>query len=782
MTGRPRRTVAVWPSARLARWVWAARLVLAVEAAWPPLVWLACAVAWFVAFILFDIAVLLPVWAHVLVLAVFVGALALALAPLRRWRWPAMEFAARRLEADSGLPHRPLQSLVDTPVSGDPAALILWARHRDRAMAALTHLHLRPPMSDMAVRDPWGWRAAALLALVAALSGAGGDWRDRLGRALTPRLDLPALSPQAVDVWVTPPAYTGLGPMVLPAGGGGPPLVVLRGSQVLAVARGGMGRPSLRAGDAAVEFAPQNGGVGDDSLRAEAHIDSGTKIEIRHWGRSLAAWPIQVHADATPSVEFAATPEAGERGRLHVAVTASDDYGLARLWLSVRRVGAPAGEPALEVALPLPPGNPRQAGASSWHDLTAHPWAGLPVLIRPLAQDALGQQGQGEAVAMTLPERGFLHPAARVLIEQRRLITQSRSNARTVQGVLDRLAAEPERFGGDLIVFLAIRTVRHGLDTRDFDLDEIQDVLWNAALRVEDGDLATSEQALEDLRHQLEQALDGDAGDDRISALLDRFRAALARYVQALGTRTRPAAEGPGGAATISDQELLAMVDALRAMAGAGARDGLRQGLRDLTQLLDQLQTRQPQAPSAALAGTLGDLREVGRRQQRLLDNSHRQSMQPGAPAQPQAARDQQDLRRALAAAAARLAQGLGEAPAGLMPADQAMADAAASLERGEWGDAAASQAQALYQVQQALRQAAEDMAAGGVGAGVPRDPLGRPLGRGPGAADDGATRLPDQGELGKARAIMDELRRRAGDGRRPEDERDYLRRLLRQF
>lgn len=780
MPGRLRPAATVWPSARLARWVSAARVVLAVEAAWPPLVGLASVVACFIAFALTDVAAWLPGWAHALVLVVFTIAALAAAAPLRRWRWPGMEAGARRLEADSGLPHRPLQSLIDTPVGGDPATLVLWARHRDQALAALVRLRLAPPRSDMAVRDPWGWRAGALLALVAALSGVGDDWSDRLARAFSPQLDLPAVSPQAVDVWVTPPAYTGLGPVVLPPGGDGAPVAVVQGSQVLAVARGGMGRPSLRAGTSEADFDPQSGGT----LRAQIHVENGTNIEIRHWGRRLVAWPIQVRADSTPSVEFAATPEAGERGRLHVAVVASDDYGLARLWLAVRRVGAPPAEPTLEVALPLPSGNPRQAAGSSWHDLTAHPWAGLPVLLRPLAQDGLGQQGQGEAVAMTLPERTFLNPTARVLIEQRRLITQNPANARTVQGVLDRLAAEPDRFEGDLTVFLTVRTARHSLDSRDFDLTEVQDLLWNAALRVEDGDLASAEQTLEDLRHQLEQALDADASDAQINDLLDRFRAALARYVQALAERTQPAADTAGdpGNATISDQELLAMVDSLRAMAGAGARDGLRQALRELTSVLDQLQTRQPQAPSAAMAGALGDLREVARRQQRLLENSHRQSMQPGAPAQAQAARDQQALRRTLGEAAARLAEGLGEAPQGLEPADQAMAEATASLDRGDWADAAGLQAQALYLVQQALRQAAEDMAASGRNAGLPRDPLGRPLGRGAGPGDDGATRVPDQAELGKARAILDELRRRAGDGHRPEDERDYLRRLLRQY
>lgn len=773
-------TKPVWPSARLARWVWSARLILAVEVLWPSLVWSASLVAVFLAFALLGGPDLLPGWAHLLVLAGFVGAALAALTPVRRCRWPSTEAAARRLEADSGLAHRPLQSLVDRPTATDPASLALWQRHRDRAERSLTRLVLRAPRSDMAARDPFGARAAALLLLVVAATGAGTDWPNRLARAVSPRLGLPAVAPQAVEVWMTPPAYTGLPPQLLPLTGRPAPLTVLRGTQVLAVASGGWGGPSLRIGDADTPFQSQ----GDGSWRAETRVDSGTSISLRHWGRQLHSWPIVVRADASPAVDFAATPEAGERGRLHVAVTASDDYGLARLWLSIRRVGATNDEEPLDVALPLPAGNPRQVAGSSWHDLTAHPWAGLAVLIRPMAQDGLGQQGQGEAVALTLPERSFVNPTARLLIEQRHLITQTRANGRTIQGVLDRLAAEPDRFDGDLTVFLAIRSVRHAMDDADFDLADVQDLLWNAALRVEDGDLASAEQALEDLRHQLEEALDANAGDAQVNELLDRFRAALQRYLRALAQRMDPAPadEGAGDGQVIGDQELMGMVDSMRGLAQAGARDGLRQMLRDLSGILDGLQTSQPQAPPQAAREGLAGLRDIARRQQRLLDHSHRQSLQADSPAQPQATRDQQALRQSLDRAQAQLTEGLGEAPAALAQADQAMADAAASLEQGDWAAAAAAQAQALYMVQQAARQAAEDMAAGGLSGALARDPLGRPLGHGGGMGDDGATRLPDNSELGRARAIMDELRRRAGDGRRPDDERDYLRRLLRQF
>ena len=63
---------------------------------------------------------------------------------------------------------------------------------------------------------------------------------------------------------------------------------------------------------------------------------------------------------------------------------------------------------------------------ASFQDLTAHPWAGLPVELRAVARDALGQIGASAPVAMTLPERKFDHPVARAIIEQRKRLAQDR--------------------------------------------------------------------------------------------------------------------------------------------------------------------------------------------------------------------------------------------------------------------------------------------------------------------------------------------------------------------
>ena len=63
----------------------------------------------------------------------------------------------------------------------------------------------------------------------------------------------------------------------------------------------------------------------------------------------------------------------------------------------------------------------------------------------------------------------------------------------------------------------------------------------------------------------------------------------------------------------------------------------------------------------------------------------------------------------------------------------------------------------------------------------APRDPIGRSLGNAIGSATDDIN-IPDKGSLIRVRQILDELKRRAAEQHRPQEEQEYLRRLLRRF
>ena len=64
---------------------------------------------------------------------------------------------------------------------------------------------------------------------------------------------------------------------------------------------------------------------------------------------------------------------------------------------------------------------------------------------------------------------------------------------------------------------------------------------------------------------------------------------------------------------------------------------------------------------------------------------------------------------------------------------------------------------------------------------GADRDPLGRSVGS-DGSVGTDQRLLQGEDVYRRARELLDEIRRRSGEGERPESERDYLRRLLDRF
>ncbi|OAN52350.1 hypothetical protein A6A04_01260 [Paramagnetospirillum marisnigri] len=765
--------------ARLALW-WE-RLVPAVTAG-ASLLALATALA------LFDAASWLPGWLHALVLLALLAALVWLVWWARRQVPPTEAEAQRRLEAESGVSHRPLAVLEDRLASGDAP---LWRLHLQRMEAEAETLRPGWPRPVLAARDPFALRFAALLLLVIALAGTGADWPQRLGRFLIPAMALPGLGPVAVEAWVQPPPETGLGPMALPPDGRA--VSIPRGSTVTAVLRGGLGRGSLRAGDAEVAFGADDGG----GRRAEAVVESGERLVVEQGWRTVAAWPLAVVADAPPVVSLSNKTESDERGRLNLRLDASDDYGLARLWLAIRPVEPPPGTETLTLPLVLPGDRPRQAALAPRLDLAAHDWAGLPVLVAPHAEDGAGQIGLGLPLRLTLPERLFRNPVARALIEWRRQVSQSPQAAPEVVLRLRLLLADPDAVNGDGRVYLALSLVRRLLASPGFDRHEVRDLLWNAATRLDEGGLPAAEQELEQARRDLEQALAEGAPPAKLAELLERFEAALERWMAAMAEG--PAGpSAPGDAQVVDEADLMEAMEALRQLAETGDREGLRRRLAELGETLSQLGRARPPGPEdQAAAKALSRLRDLARQQQDLLDHSFQRAPRPQedfdeesdplpsakpSAAQRAEARKAAEAQKRLAEALAQLGRDLGQPPPALGDAGRAMSEAAESLGRADWAGAAEKQGEALRLLQDGGRDLAEAMAAARSSrGGAAMDPLGR---GGPGKrlGDDGGTRVQGGSDGRRAREILEELRRRASDPRRPEVELDYLRRLLRQF
>ena len=153
---------------------------------------------------------------------------------------------------------------------------------------------------------------------------------------------------------------------------------------------------------------------------------AGGRLAVRRGGREVAAWELTVVADNAPVV-FWPQPPGAARGGGRVPQTrlpwqVSHEYGVTSLNAELRLRDRPDAPP-LVVPIPLPGGTPRSARGVRLQDLTAHPWAGLPVTGRLVARDAPGLTGTSADEAFVLPERQFQNPVARALMEIRKQLT-----------------------------------------------------------------------------------------------------------------------------------------------------------------------------------------------------------------------------------------------------------------------------------------------------------------------------------------------------------------------
>ena len=268
---------------------------------WPAL----SVVALFLALALFGVLPLLPGWLHAIALAAFLGGAAFLLwNGVRRISLPDADAGRRRLERVNALPHRPLQTLRDNLAEGlgDADAEALWREHRRRVAESTRDIRAGLPSPEVAARDPMALRFAAALLAVVAVSVAWPDAGKRLREAVTPAFSGGAAVPRpALEVWITPPAYTGEAPVFprVPAAGTEPdgsetepataaaaPIRVPAGSLLTARLANAPGKAELVLGVTRKAFER----VDAENASVEAPIEVSSRLAVEIDGDVLADW------------------------------------------------------------------------------------------------------------------------------------------------------------------------------------------------------------------------------------------------------------------------------------------------------------------------------------------------------------------------------------------------------------------------------------------------------------------------------------------------------------
>src|SRR5262245_23789963 len=476
------------------------------ERLWPAVAAIATAIGLFLAVSWLGLWLWLPPIGRAVGLFIFLLLTAAATVPLLLLRVPSVFEGLRRLDRTTGLPHRPATAIADEIASSpnDPVALALWHAHQEQARKAARTLRAGWPGPRLMVRDPLALRAAVLVLLVATFFAAGGERVKRVVAAF----DWQGVVTPAnfrLDAWVSPPAYTGKAPVILPGVRPGEqhsqasaalpnaPISVPAGS-VLVIRATGKVQFTVTPSGGIAEAGDQQPQAPTGTEERRFTITGNGSAKVRGAGDEDLLWNFTAIPDRAPIIALAKEPEPQGRGALQLSYKLEDDYGVTEAQATFELKPA-AGESkarralygAPDFPLVLPQQRTRSGVGQTTKDLSDHPYAGADVTLTLVARDEAGNEGKSTPTELRLPERMFVKPLARALIEQRRDLALDADARDHVLLALDALTIAPEQFTPEPSIFLGLRSIYWNLVRAKSDdaLREVVQRMWDMATQIE---------------------------------------------------------------------------------------------------------------------------------------------------------------------------------------------------------------------------------------------------------------------------------------------------------
>ncbi|MFZ3178309.1 MAG: TIGR02302 family protein [Methylovirgula sp.] len=634
---------------RLEKLVGMARATLFWEKLWRAVVPQVLVVGLFVSISFAGVWVDVGRLGRILGVGLFGVALAISVLPLFGLRLPSRRQALARIDRSSDRKHNPASGIDDKLANeeGDPTTRALWTAHRRRLLQEVAGLKVGAPSPRMVDFDRYAVRAAVLVLLVATAFLAGPEKYARVAAAFDWRGATPLGANYRIDAWIDPPAYTGKPPVMLKlAADQAQQIEAPIHSIVIVRASGGDVGVETEGGLEPVTKSDAGKSASGDSERRLA-LGGDAKLSLRHAGALVGSFSFVAIPDLPPQIELTDAPRSNVRGSLTLSYAINDDYG-------VTSAAADFADPTVEgatghlrslvppphLSLPLPPGPGGLGETEATVDLSAHAWAGAHVKMTLTAHDGGGNVGRSEPIEITLPQRPFVKPLARALIEQRRNLVLFPDQRDHVQTALEALMIAPDAFGESSSIFLGLSVASHMLHDaqNDDDLLKVADYLWSMALQIENGSLSEAERDLRAAEQQLRDALQRNASEEEIRKLTENLRAAMDKFLnefanqqaRELGNQQqRPPENSPSQDRSVSRQDLQSMLDRMQQMARSGDRADAQRMLEQLQNTLENLQMahrRDADPTTRAMNNALRELDRLTREQQALRDETNRQA------------------------------------------------------------------------------------------------------------------------------------------------------------
>ena len=755
---------------------------------------------------------------------------------LRGFDRPSRAQAAARVDAQ--LAGRPIQALADSPaLAPSETSSALWQAHLGQMRARLAQARAVAPDLRLSDRDPFALRLMALTILAMGLIfGSVEQARLPVTGAEGERI---AQGPNW-EGWVKPPAHTGKPTLYLADLEDG--FDTPKGAEVVVRLYGDEGVLTLRETVSGAEETTGTFSVAQSGdIEIDGPTGRLWNVALVPDAPPQAELVGDMTRGPTGETrqEFRLTDDFGV-ARAVMAVRLNAEAVARRYGFVLPPEPRPSID--VPVALPQTGGR-TVIEALFAENFSEHPFSGLPVRISLRAWDQSGQASNAATGQGVLPGRRFFDPLAGALIDVRRELLWNRANAPRASQVLRAVSVNPDEVFDNLGQKGVLDGIISRLEARpdpmpDALLDALAKELWDLAVLLEDGEL---QQALERLRRaqeRLQEAMRDGATPEEIARLMEELREATRDYMQQLAENAEPGENGTDQpdrgeqGQTITQDQIQALMDQIQELMEQGRMAEAQQLLDMLAQMLENMRMTQGEGQGQgdqAMDGLRGmmqdqqslnddtfrDLQEQfdqsqGSQEQQGQQGPNGQQGSDGAEAQPDPeggngdaqadgrslAERQRDLRDQLEAQRRSLPLGGGgdeeSADQALEDAGRAMDEAQDQLEEGDLAGALDSQAEAMESLREGMRRLGQQMAQNGpqqdgqqgtTGGsdgtdGDRRDPLGRSTGdAGRFGSDEGF----DAGEdvYRRAEELLDEIRRRSAERERPQDERDYLERLL---
>lgn len=442
----------------------------------------------------------------------------------------------------------------------------------------------------------------------------------------------------SAKAWVTPPEYARLPSEPLTPslyGNKAPP--ILAGSLVQVSLSGALAKGAV-ASFAGKEKRFEEG-EGDSTLSfavPSAEKPQKLTLLLRRGQRRLGLWTLSLVPDLPPQVAFTEEPSLTMRKTLRLAYEAMDDYGIEKILVQVSPE-SPASSMAhkpVEIVLTKP--GVKVARKASYADLTSLPWAGAAAIIQLVAVDGAGHKSFSAPKQILLPSRSFHNPFARALIEERqKLLGRPDASARDeAANVMAGIARQQGLFRGDPVIVMTLRAgaVRLVLNETSSTLAAVRGLMWQAALRLEEGAIGLARSDLAVAGRDLSSLLMRDSQNASLAPFLFRMRKSLETYFAALKAERakRPLAlqdvEWPlaTGKDVLTPEDLENQMSSVEAFLAVGAHAQALSKLDQLQAFIENLRTTPPELTpdQYKLVEQTSSLRALVRGQKKLLEET----------------------------------------------------------------------------------------------------------------------------------------------------------------